>query len=970
MTREGAAVPTSIAPSAADEFVARLLATNDERRRSALIAHHNLSPEDLRTVVLALVEQALRIMGADPPRMEQLTLDAIALAESFGDPFLQAMAKMRYGDALRLQARYKDACVCYDGAAAVFAQIGCTVEAARTRIGWIVATAALGQPERALAAARKARRELAACGETALLAQLEVNTGTVYGNQGRLRPALRRFRIAQELFRSLGAARRPEIGRCYQNRGLLLGRLGRHGEALTELQFARETFEATGELAGVARVTRSIGEIQMDLGRYTAALRAFEAAGEMFGALGQNGARPMLALNTADCYLSLNRPDDALRILTAAEGQLRRRENAQRALGVATRRVAAHLMLGQREEARSVLDEVEHLFPDGPVQYRAWLAAQRAGLLVRDGENEEALAVSRRARSLARSGGLRQLAAEAWVHEGAALLALGRVDDARRAASCSQRIARLLDSSPLLHRAHELLGMVAEARGRTGTACRHYTTAIDQLQREQRGVIFEFRDSFAADRGRAYERLARLQLQAGRATEALATAERSKSRALADAIGGALELRPRGNATARRLMRELAKVREDYAHTSRSLAEAERNGNTEASERLAGRLAELESHISESIQRLQIASGDDAGDLYATAPAKLPELPAASALLEFYFSGNDVLRFLVDESGVRGDLLPDAVPELTRLLRTFRLNLDATEAQTAGRRGGLLTQARAVLARLYDRLLGDLPLDSYRSLVIVPQGPLHYLPFHALFDGERYLVERLAVSYAPSAAVYGACVSRRPRRSGALVLAHSDGGRLPFTLHEAEAVAGVLGVLVYTEAAAVRGLLHGTADKAAVVHIAAHGWFRPDAPLFSSIELADGPLTTADVFNLDLRAALVTLSACETGRAVLGGGDELVGMARAFLYAGAAGLLVSQWRVDDGSTAGLMERFYRELTRGSGKAEALRAAQMEHIASAGSGDDRSHPFFWAGFQIIGDNQGLRRRLHRAPRGGL
>jgi adenylate kinase len=65
-----------------------------------------------------------------------------------------------------------------------------------------------------------------------------------------------------------------------------------------------------------------------------------------------------------------------------------------------------------------------------------------------------------------------------------------------------------------------------------------------------------------------------------------------------------------------------------------------------------------------------------------------------------------------------------------------------------------------------------------------------------------------------------------------------------------------------------------------------------------------------------------------------------------------------------------LERFYRELTRGSGKAEALRAAQMEHIASAGSGDDRSHPFFWAGFQIIGDNQGLRRRLHRAPRGGL
>jgi CHAT domain-containing protein len=294
-----------------------------------------------------------------------------------------------------------------------------------------------------------------------------------------------------------------------------------------------------------------------------------------------------------------------------------------------------------------------------------------------------------------------------------------------------------------------------------------------------------------------------------------------------------------------------------------------------------------------------------------------------------------------------------------RLHRTFRLNLEmATNQPPADQARFRVTEhANRALAGLEQALLGGLEnLTRYQSLVIVPHGIMHYLPFHAFFDGTRYLVERVAVSYAPSSALYTICRDRsRPtrRRRDSLVLAHSAGGHLPYTLDEAAAIGEVIAAPVHLESAATRALLAREGRTAGLIHIAAHGTFRPDAPLFSAVELGDGPLTTADVFNLDLRGALVTLSACETGRSIAGGGDELAGLARAFLYAGSAGLVVSQWRVEDSSTARLMTTFYELLTSGVGPAAALQSAQVASLSPSSPNCDRLHPLYWAGFQHIG-----------------
>jgi CHAT domain-containing protein len=141
------------------------------------------------------------------------------------------------------------------------------------------------------------------------------------------------------------------------------------------------------------------------------------------------------------------------------------------------------------------------------------------------------------------------------------------------------------------------------------------------------------------------------------------------------------------------------------------------------------------------------------------------------------------------------------------------------------------------------------------------------------------------------------------------------------------------------------------------VHIAAHGLFRLDAPNFSYIKLADRQLSAIEVFNLDLSScSLVTLSACETGRAVIGGVDEVIGLGRGFFYAGAASLLPTLWKVDDASSAELMETFYQNLLSKQTKAAALAKAQQAFIAHARTSPQsyRVHPYFWAAFHLIGD----------------
>jgi CHAT domain-containing protein len=269
---------------------------------------------------------------------------------------------------------------------------------------------------------------------------------------------------------------------------------------------------------------------------------------------------------------------------------------------------------------------------------------------------------------------------------------------------------------------------------------------------------------------------------------------------------------------------------------------------------------------------------------------------------------------------------------------------------------------RWVLASLYGELIAPLewllhgavggPASSAngepRKLVIVPHGSLHQVPFQALFDGGSYLLERFEISYAPSVKVYSLCQKRVLRDlDDALVLSVAD-PLIPAVTEEAQTVARYLpDAELLSDRRATVEAFNTKAPGRGVLHLACHGMFRADSPMFSSLKLHDGWLTSADVMGLDLEGALVTLSACESGRSEVYAGDELIGLTRGFLGAGAATLVASLWLVQDETTAWLMERWYEQLHNGVGRAAALRNAQLALK------ERFSHPYYWAPFVLIG-----------------
>lgn len=267
---------------------------------------------------------------------------------------------------------------------------------------------------------------------------------------------------------------------------------------------------------------------------------------------------------------------------------------------------------------------------------------------------------------------------------------------------------------------------------------------------------------------------------------------------------------------------------------------------------------------------------------------------------------------------------------------------------------------RAHSERLYGVLLQPLEdlLDVAR-VTIVPNGALHYLPFAALHDGERWLSERFELATAPSA---GTLVRLRARGAasgkGLLALADPDGylGRLAGAKEEVEAIAPLFErATVRPGAEATESSLRSLATSPRILHVAGHGVFDGERPELSHLALApsagdDGRLEVHEVYGLPLGGTeIVVLSACSTGVGVLSGGDEIVGLSRAFFVAGARTVVSSLWDVSDSATKALMTRFYAELVAGAAPAAALQRAQAELRADPATAD----PFFWSAFQVSG-----------------
>jgi CHAT domain-containing protein len=481
------------------------------------------------------------------------------------------------------------------------------------------------------------------------------------------------------------------------------------------------------------------------------------------------------------------------------------------------------------------------------------------------------------------------------------------------------------------------LGRIARAEGDADGAARRFSQAVEVIESQRANINTEAaKIGFIGDKQAVYGALVSLLVERGRAAEALEYVERGKSRALVDLLAERKDLAPQDQAGAAETLAQLAGLERKYAISSAGAA--------------SGDTAQLRSALSATRDGLRRQAPELASLVTVSAPRAADiqaQIAPDQTLLEYYGQGDELFAFVVTRESVRALRLDG------RGLEAEVRRLRASVAKASGE------EWRPLAERLHARLIAPVPgvLDRPR-LTIVAHGALHYLPWSALTDGRSFVIERAALTLLPSASVMRFLAARVPAtQRQMLILGNPDLGDKNYDLPGAEAEARAIRAIwpdstVLLRRQAAKSAITRAGGLFRMIHVAAHGEFSSDRPLDSALLLTpeggggDGRLTAGDLYSMRLSADLVTLSACETGMGKVLSGDDVIGLTRGFLYAGANSIVASLWPVSDAETQDLMTGFYKNL-KSMPKAEALRRAQRETMRKY------PHPFYWSAFQLTG-----------------
>lgn len=472
-------------------------------------------------------------------------------------------------------------------------------------------------------------------------------------------------------------------------------------------------------------------------------------------------------------------------------------------------------------------------------------------------------------------------------------------------------------------------GRASEKQGDLAAAIRDYQDAIAVIESQRRSIDTEAgRVSFVGDKQNVYRDLIAILSKQGRDGEAFAYAERGKARALVDILATKSTF-GQGASTA-----ALSKFAADEARLVRSARSSGRDisgvRNASASA-LAATAPELASLVT--------VPAYDAASLQAL-------VPSGETLIEYYLQDGGLFAFVVTRDSVKFKSLRGE--RVGALVSRFRREI----TQPGG--AGYQAPGRALYDALIRPLKGDVRTEK---VTIVPHGALHYLPWAALPSGAGFLVNDWEIRIAPSASAL-AFVGGGDRGDGALAVGNPALNdprlNLPGAEAEATAVAKTLpSSTLLTGRDATETAVRANSVRKDVVHLASHGVFDPTAPLASALLLSadganDGRLTASEMYDLNLNASLVTLSACETGLGRVQSGDDVLGLTRGLLFSGADSVMASLWLVDDQATSTLMQTLYANRKNGATTSASLRKAQRVMLRSS-----KRHPFYWAAFQVTG-----------------
>jgi len=937
------------------DLIDRLLSITDEREQRAFLQDHR---DELSAGCFAELKTRSDALLLERPS-QALGIAEVALrAASFAStPLAEAVARWARGNALLHLGQYEQALEDYGWACAMYnEQDDDKLAVARLQTNIIGVLKNLGRYDEALKLADAARDTLKPWGQSRYMATLEMNVGSTCRLLGRYEEALVAYDRGRHIFAALG--NQVQAARMDINRARTLVCLDRFREAEALLQAAGCVLAEEGKSLPAARADLNLGTFLSRQGHHRQALETYARARSAFDALGIETDVAVTDLYCTYDYLALNLLPEAMELATEAQDALTRQGMLRYvALAAGNRAIAARKM-GRYTEALDALLSARSFFAErGATAEVALLDLERAICLRETADPVTAVTLATEAMKVLTDHNLPLQVARARLTLADCLLALGEVN---KATSLYLLALEALKEMPsLAWQAHDGLGRAAEAHGQTKGAYRHYQEAIACIETAEEELgIDEFRAGFLDDKLEVYQRAVRLALALGDQETAFSQAEQSKTGVWRDFLaqqGTGDKSQTRLQALRQEwhwLYNRLTRPDEEEEETLRgSAAEEARWTKLRTLERQIAQARRESSKVLERCPGLSLS-------------AVQQRVPAGTLLLDYYCTTEEVIVFLIAATEVRifEHLTPLAVVE--RATNRWRFNVESVRFSALDGQPGLARSPDRCRERLSDeaqdalhvlyRLLVE-PLEpylaGYHSLWVVPHGLLWTVPFAALHDSRRYLVERFELTCLP-----GLSILEQNRREDVpaladapLVVGYSEAGRLSHAVSEAQAVAATLDtreLLLEDEATTER--LRTAVSSCTLLHLATHGFFRADAPLFSALHLADGWLTAGDLEEWNLtRVGLVTLSACETG-VILSRGSDLLGLARGFFRAGARQLVVSLWPVDDVSTADLMAAFYRQLAAGQTKVAALREAQREVR------ERYPHPFYWAGFVLVGE----------------
>ena len=934
------------------ELAQRLVETTAPDRERLLRSNSVLAD-----VALAHLLKNICLEGwsVDPSRALSAADSLSRLAAIASNPDIDALREWCSGLESLIRGEMENAIRHLDSSQNLFLGMGRSQLAASTQVSKLIALAMLGRYDEAISCGMRAAEVFKAEEDWLALGKVEHNVGNIYFRRDRYREAEVFQRSARNHFER--AQDVIQLAKIENSLALTLSQQHKTKAAEILYEKALERAEAIGLKSTQAEIESSIGTLALYQGYYDRALNFLERSRRKYADLNMPHVLALTEQEIADAYLELNLAPEAAEIYERVAKQfnvLGMHADEARALAYHGR---AEILLGNFEIAQRLLASARDLYiKEGNDVGAALVELTEAQLSSANGNFLAAQAVAAHAESeLAFAGTPRRVLFARWL-QGEAVRCEQLFDQAAALLSATLFAAREAEQPDIEARCLTSLGLVAVETGDDKNAEENFLAAVDVIERLRAPLPGEeFRSAFFSDKLVPYSELAWLALTGSdRTKDALKFVEKSRSRSLVDLLGGSSTIQFRTDDQFEvELLKGIDEKRHELSYFYNQLNQPGVVRSSDQISSLQREVRSMETSIAELNRQLRHSQKEKGVVSEELDLSRLQQsLGKNRALIEFTSLHNELLAFVLTDDSldvVRGLALENEIDE--QVLK-FRFQIDSLRYGSAAIRKHLNTLTQRVqqhLHSLYQKLIQPLAqLYGDRDLVIIPSGRLHYLPFHALHDGERYLVESRAISYASSATVLQQCLSRNQNSIKRTVLMGVSDERTPLIQTEILRLHSLFkDAEVFLNKEATIARLRIVVEGADLVHLACHAQFRADNPQFSSLQLGDDWLAVNEASTLPLSCRLVTLSACETGVNAVAPGEELIGLARGFLSAGSAAVLLSLWTVDDEATHEFMVSFYTQLIAAQSASKALQGAQVALLKT------HPHPFFWSPFVLVG-----------------